>query len=95
MQVALQNMNASYLFLTHSNDGRTSQQAGLNGSAFDNQLSYGIYQNTDNKADSYSGNMNMSYSGSKGTLSGVIAMGKIEIALMVALLVVLFCTQKE
>ncbi|HEJ9541638.1 TPA: fimbria/pilus outer membrane usher protein [Proteus mirabilis] len=71
----LQNMNASYL-LTHSNDGRTSQQAGLNGSAFDNQLSYGIYQNTDNKADSYSGNMNMSYSGSKGTLSGGYSYGK-------------------
>lgn len=71
----LKNMSASYQ-LTHDNHGRTTQQVGLSGSTLNNTLSYGIYQNTDNKGDNYSGSLNASYSASKGTLSGGYSYGK-------------------
>lgn len=61
-------MSANYQ-MVHDNRGSTSQQLGINGSAFENKLSYGISQNYENQWNTYSGGLNASYSGDKYTIS--------------------------
>ncbi|WP_145536083.1 fimbria/pilus outer membrane usher protein [Yersinia thracica] len=56
---------ASYQ-MTHNNQGQVRQQAGLNGSALDDRLSYSVMQGFSNSDSSDGGNLNVGYQGSKG-----------------------------
>lgn len=64
----LSNMNSTYM-ITHDNKGRTDQQIGLSGSAWDNALSYGISQGLANQGQPNSGSAYVNYSGHYGTSS--------------------------
>ncbi|WP_249718504.1 fimbria/pilus outer membrane usher protein [Proteus faecis] len=65
---ALSNFNSTYM-INHDNNGRTNQQVGLSGSAFDNSLSYGISQSWANQGQSNNGSAYANYSGNYGTSS--------------------------
>lgn len=58
---------ASYQ-LTHSSDGRVQQQAGVNGSALDDRLSYSVMQGwgNDSGGDSNASTLNLGWQGSQG-----------------------------
>lgn len=56
---------ASYQ-MTHNNQGQVRQQAGLNGNALDDHLSYSVMQGFSNSDSSDGGNLNLGYQGSKG-----------------------------
>lgn len=62
------NFSSSYM-LTHDNHGRTSQQVGFTGNAFDNALSYGISQSWANQNQPNNGSLYANYSGNYGTTS--------------------------
>lgn len=62
------NFNSTYM-LTHDNHGRTNQQVGLSGSAFDNALSYGVAQSWANQNQPNNGSLYANYSGNYGTSS--------------------------
>ncbi|MFB6328423.1 fimbria/pilus outer membrane usher protein [Pantoea deleyi] len=63
---------ASYQ-MTHDTEGRVQQQAGLSGSAADDQLSYSLLQGWSNDGQSGKGgssaNLNLGWQGSRGTLN--------------------------
>lgn len=63
----LQDINSNYS-MTHDNQGRTSQQAGLSGSMLDNRASWSVAQSMDNQGSGQSGNANLSYTGTAGNL---------------------------
>lgn len=56
---------ASYQ-MTHNNQGQVRQQAGLNGNALDDHLSYSVMQGFSNSDNNDGGNLNLGYQGSKG-----------------------------
>lgn len=62
------NFNSTYM-LTHDNHGRTNQQVGLSGSAFDSALSYGVAQSWVNQDQPNNGSLYANYSGNYGTTS--------------------------
>lgn len=51
--------------MTHDNQGRTSQQTGVNGSLVDNKLSWSASQSHDNQGGGTSGNAGLGWSGDK------------------------------
>ncbi|MEH4266359.1 fimbria/pilus outer membrane usher protein [Klebsiella aerogenes] len=57
---ALQNINATYS-MTHDNQGRTQQQAGLAGTLLDNKLAWNASQSMANQGESSTGNLGASY----------------------------------
>lgn len=58
---------ASYQ-MSHDNQGRIQQQAGINGTAFDDRLSYNIMQGASNtKNSNNSSTLNLGYQGSQGS----------------------------
>ncbi len=65
---ALRNTYASYQ-MTHDNHGQVQQQAGINGSALDNRLSYSVMQGWSNGQGNNSSTLNTGYQGSKGSAS--------------------------
>ncbi|HEJ9414877.1 TPA: fimbrial biogenesis outer membrane usher protein [Proteus mirabilis] len=62
------NFNSTYM-ITHDNHGRTNQQVGLSGSAFNNALSYGVSQTWANHSQPNNGSAYINYSGHYGTSS--------------------------
>lgn len=56
----LQNINATYS-MTHDNQGRTQQQAGLDGTLLDNKLAWNASQSMANQGGSSTGNLGASY----------------------------------
>lgn len=59
---------ASYQ-MTQDNLGQIQQQAGINGSALDNRLSYSAMQGWSNGVGSNASSLNVGYQGSKGTIT--------------------------
>lgn len=62
-------MAASYSF-TRDNHNKTTQQMGVTDTAFDNKLSYGIYQNLNSDGNQYSASTNASYNGDIVNIAG-------------------------
>lgn len=65
---ALQSVYAT-TSVTHDNHGRTQNQAGLSGNLSDSNVNYSLSQSWGNQGQTANSNLNMGYSGSKGTLS--------------------------
>ncbi len=65
---AVRDIYASYS-VTHDNQGRTSQQTGMNGSLLDSKLSWNVSQSHDNQGGSDSGNAGLGWSGDRGNTS--------------------------
>ncbi|MGQ6548481.1 fimbria/pilus outer membrane usher protein [Serratia sp. IR-2025] len=65
---ALQNTYASSQ-ITHDNQGRTQNQAGIVGSNSDGAFSYSVLQGWGNQDQVSNSNLNLGYQGSKGTVS--------------------------
>lgn len=65
----VRNMSASYSFM-RDNNNKTTQQLGVTDSAFDNKLSYGIYQNLNSDGNQYSAGTNASYNGDIVNIAG-------------------------
>ncbi len=63
-----QSMSARY-GISYDNHGDTRHQAGLTGSALNNNFSYGMYQNYNTSDDSYGGSLNGTYSANNSTIS--------------------------
>ncbi|EPK8021489.1 fimbria/pilus outer membrane usher protein [Providencia huaxiensis] len=63
------NISSTYS-ISHDNNGKTIQQAGLSGSLLDSKLTYGVSQSWGNQNQRSSGSIYTNYTGSKGTLSG-------------------------
>lgn len=63
----VQDISSNYS-VSHDNHGRTSQQAGLSGSMLDSRLSWGASGSTDNQGGGQSGNLNLGWQGSKGSV---------------------------
>lgn len=59
---AIRDIYANYT-MTHDNQGRTSQQAGMSGSFLDNKLSWNASQSHDNQGGGTSGNAGLGWSG--------------------------------
>lgn len=57
--------NATYDMNTDSN-GRTTQQAGINGTLADNKLSYNVSEGVASQGEGNNGNASLNYTGSKG-----------------------------
>lgn len=52
--------------MTHDNQGRVQQQAGINGSMMDDRLSYSVMQGWSNGSNNSNSTLNAGYQGSKG-----------------------------
>ncbi|WP_261373428.1 fimbria/pilus outer membrane usher protein [Yersinia massiliensis] len=65
---ALQNTFASSQ-VTHNNQGRTQNQAGISGSDRDGALSYRVMQGWGNQGQASNSNLNLGYQGSKGNIA--------------------------
>lgn len=63
---SVRNISTNYS-ITHDNQGRTSQQAGLSGTFLDNKLSWNASQSMQNQGGSNSGNLGGSYQSSIGS----------------------------
>lgn len=63
-QPALQNMTTNWN-MTHDNEGRVTQQAGVSGSVLDNRLSYGLNQGWGNAGTQDSTSGTLSYQGNR------------------------------
>lgn len=66
---AVRSMYASYT-MTHDNQGRTSQQAGLSGNLLNNKLSWSASQSHDNQGGGNSGNLSLGWQGDSGSFNG-------------------------
>lgn len=66
---ALNRLYTSYQ-MTHNNQGRVQQQAGISGSALDDRLSYSVMQGWGNGEESSTRSVNAGYQGSQGALNG-------------------------
>lgn len=64
----LTNMSSTYS-ISHDNNGRTTQQAGLNGNLLNSKLTYGISQSWGNQNQRNSGSLYTNYAGNRGTVS--------------------------
>ncbi|MEY1424421.1 fimbria/pilus outer membrane usher protein [Morganella morganii] len=56
--------------MTRNNQNETTQQLGITDSAFDNKLSYGLYQNLNSAGNQYNASANASYNSDIATVSG-------------------------
>lgn len=56
--------------VNHANDGVVRQQIGLNGTTSDGRVSYLLSQGWSNRLDQEQSNINLSYQGNKGNISG-------------------------
>lgn len=66
---SVRDITANYS-MTRDNHSRTTQQLGITDSAFDNKLSYGLYQNLDSEGNQYRAGINASYNGDISNISG-------------------------
>lgn len=64
----LQNTYASTQ-ITHDNQGRTQNQAGITGTAADGAFNYGLMESWGNQGQVSDSNLNLGYQGSKGSLN--------------------------
>lgn len=65
---AARNISSTYS-ISHDNNGKTIQQAGVSGSLLDSKLTYGVSQSWGNQNQRSSGSLYTNYAGSKGTVS--------------------------
>ncbi|WP_371972995.1 fimbria/pilus outer membrane usher protein [Lelliottia nimipressuralis] len=63
-QSLLQNVSSNWI-MTHDNEGRVTQQAGVSGSVLDNKLSYGLNQGWGNSGAQSSTSGTLNYQGSR------------------------------
>lgn len=65
----LRNISSNYQF-SKDNQGRTTQQLGVNGHFLDNKVSYSLTQGHDNQDQGNNGTANLGYQGNYGDISG-------------------------